>query len=320
MNRRPDVVFADRVSRMRLPEDEPGKRLNAALAEATRACSHLVFDGTVIRVELYHLRHAAGGTRVGWHRHPFTELTWVEGGPIDYGHGEQRITVRDGQCFLMPALTPHCWSAPEAPAVLHGFMLTVLPAADPGHSMASHLCETAAALGYRVPAVPGATDALRQAEQEAVRPDTLGVQAAAGFLRVGVVRLFRRVLAAVSIAEAPLPSALSRPPAALERAVAFITAHLAEPLDVPAVARHATLSTRQLDRLFHAVFDMPVGAFLVHTRLERARYLLGDSDLSIKQVAHACGFADPNYFSRVFRRRHGQSPGAYRSKGDTKPN
>jgi len=59
---------------------------------------------------------------------------------------------------------------------------------------------------------------------------------------------------------------------------------------------------------------MPTAAFLLHTRLERARYLLDDSDLSIKQIAHACGFADPNYFSRIFRQRHGQSPGAYRQR------
>ena len=313
---KPNVLFADSIRQLgKNTGDEASRELNASLAEATHSCSPIVFDGTIIRIELYHVRHFQAGDQVDWHRHPFTELTWVEGAPITYQHGEQMITVHDGECFFMPALTSHRWRVSAGNTVLHGFMLTVLPAADQQNSPASQLSAAAATLDYCLPVEQKAIDALRQAEEETLRGDDLGVEAAAGYLRAGLSRFFRLVAASVTTGEVPARDDLKTAPSVtLERAVAFITAHLSEPLDVSRVARHVQRSKRQLDRLFHEAFEMPVGAFILHTRLERARYLLGDSDLSIKQVAYRCGFPDPNYFTRIFRQRHGQTPGAYRQQ------
>lgn len=293
--------------------DDAGRQLNASLAQATAACGDITFDRTVIRIELYHLRQAAPHNRVDWHRHPFTELTWVEGGPIIYQHAEHTITLSDGELFFMPAFTPHCWHSSSGATALHGFMLTILPAADRHHSRVGQLPAAAAALGYRLPRLSAAADAFERAEAHAIHADDLGIEAAAGYLRAGLATVFRQIVAAVPADDAHLPLAdRSDTPAALEKAVAFITTHLAEPIDVAAVARHVHLSARQLDRLFHHALDMPAGAFVLHTRLERARYLLGHSQMPIKQIARACGFADPNYFSRIFRQRHRQSPSAYR--------
>ena len=50
-------------------------------------------------------------------------------------------------------------------------------------------------------------------------------------------------------------------------------------------------------------------------RLDRATTLLARSNLTITQVAGACGFADPLYFSRRFRAVHGIAPSAYRDNG-----
>ncbi len=41
--------------------------------------------------------------------------------------------------------------------------------------------------------------------------------------------------------------------------------------------------------------------YLNHTRLEHAKTLLKGYDLKVKEVAHACGFVDSNYFCRLFR-------------------
>lgn len=305
-------MFADRVGVMPTPRDQVGRHLNACLTKATQACGDIVFDGTVIRIELYHLKQAEPGSEMGWHRHPFTELTWVEGGPITYEHDEQSITLRDGEYFLMPPFTPHRWRTFTESTALHGFMLTLIPTTDRQDSLVPYLPAATAHLGYHLPCDPAAAAALEQAEEQAIRDDDLGTEAAAGYMRAGLARLFRRIVEAIVADTASAQRA--RPPAALEQAAAFIAANLAKPLDASAVARHVQLSTRHLDRLFHDAFDMPTAAFLLHTRLERARYLLDDSDLSIKQIARACGFADPNYFSRIFRQRHGQSPGAYRQR------
>jgi AraC family L-rhamnose operon regulatory protein RhaS len=310
MTQRSDVMFADRVDAMPTPGDQANRQLNAGLAKATQACGDVVFDGTVIRIELYHLKQAQAGSRMGWHRHPFTELTWVEGGPITYEQDEQSITLRDGDYFLMPPFIPHRWRTLSQSAALHGFMLTVMPKTERQDSLVPYLAAAAARLGHRLPSDRATAAALEQAEAQAIQGDALGIEAAAGYMRAGLAGLFRRIVEAIPADTASVQR--TGPPAAVERAAAFIASHLAEPIDVAAIASHVRLSTRQLDRLFHEAFDMPTGAYLLHTRLERARYLLSDSDLSIKQIARACGFAEPNYFSRIFRKRHGQSPGAYR--------
>ena len=54
---------------------------------------------------------------------------------------------------------------------------------------------------------------------------------------------------------------------------------------------------------------------LIHVRLEHARDLLANTDLSVAIVGDACGYPDPNYFARLFRRHEGVTPGGYRRPG-----
>jgi AraC family transcriptional regulator of arabinose operon len=61
---------------------------------------------------------------------------------------------------------------------------------------------------------------------------------------------------------------------------------------------------------------------LRRARVEEARRLLAAGDLSIKQVAIACGFASPYHFSKVFRRIDGLPPSQYQAsvlKGQGRP-
>src|SRR5262249_21940724 len=77
------------------------------------------------------------------------------------------------------------------------------------------------------------------------------------------------------------------------------------------------LSVAHFARGFKRTLGEPPNAYLTRLRLERARNLMLFSDLSLAEVARACGFADQAHFSRRFRQRTGQSPGAWRrEQGD----
>jgi AraC family transcriptional regulator, transcriptional activator of pobA len=80
-------------------------------------------------------------------------------------------------------------------------------------------------------------------------------------------------------------------------------AHYADALGVPAAA----LSRALAQVTGHATKDLVIERVM----LEAAR-LLRFTDLSVGEVAQRAGFADPLYFSRAFKRRHGVSPQAYR--------
>ncbi|HXH01785.1 MAG TPA: GlxA family transcriptional regulator [Candidatus Competibacteraceae bacterium] len=89
--------------------------------------------------------------------------------------------------------------------------------------------------------------------------------------------------------------------------------HLEDPLDSEALAALGGVSARQLERLFRVhLKDTPSGYYL-KLRLERARHLLKQSDMSVMEVAMACGFGSASSLSRAYRARYGLSPRQDRS-------
>ena len=52
----------------------------------------------------------------------------------------------------------------------------------------------------------------------------------------------------------------------------------------------------------------------MNQRLEHALHLLLTSDLPVAQVAEACGFGDPSYFGKTFRKKTGLTPTQYRHR------
>jgi transcriptional regulator GlxA family with amidase domain len=87
----------------------------------------------------------------------------------------------------------------------------------------------------------------------------------------------------------------------------------AEPLDVPALARIAHLCPEHFIRTFRATFGETPHRYLQRRRVERAMFLLRETDRSVTDVCLAVGFTSLGTFSRTFRDIIGQSPTAYRA-------
>ena len=92
----------------------------------------------------------------------------------------------------------------------------------------------------------------------------------------------------------------------------YIDTHFAEPLTRESVAQAFYISPNYLSHLFQKNGIMGFNEYLNHTRLEHARRLLKGYDLKVKEIAHACGFVDSNYFCRLFRKNTDRSPSEYR--------
>ena len=52
--------------------------------------------------------------------------------------------------------------------------------------------------------------------------------------------------------------------------------------------------------------------YLTSVRIEKAKELLTESDMSMKEICGACGYTDPNYFSRSFKKNVGVTPTEYK--------
>jgi AraC-like DNA-binding protein len=88
----------------------------------------------------------------------------------------------------------------------------------------------------------------------------------------------------------------------------------AEPLDIRAVAAVAHVSEAHFIRTFRSVFGETPHRYLQRRRVERAMFLLRETDRSITDVCFDVGFNSVGTFSRTFREIVGESPTAYRSQ------
>lgn len=98
----------------------------------------------------------------------------------------------------------------------------------------------------------------------------------------------------------------------VRRVLTYVQDHLADPMTLNDLARQAGMSVSQLSRLFRKMYQLSPMQYVIGQRIARASLLLGETTLSIKQVAAQTGFYDPYYFSRQFRRVLGLPPKAYR--------
>jgi AraC-like DNA-binding protein len=103
---------------------------------------------------------------------------------------------------------------------------------------------------------------------------------------------------------------------ALQHVLSHIEAHLDKRLSVGELAEVAGLSRAHFSRIFAASEGVPPAEFVLKKRLRRAAKLLTKTaDMPIKEVSALCGFDDPNYFSKVFRRLYGTNPSDFRTSG-----
>lgn len=86
-------------------------------------------------------------------------------------------------------------------------------------------------------------------------------------------------------------------------------------LDVPALARIASVSPAHFIRTFKATFGETPHRYLQRRRIERAMYLLRTTEASVTEICMTVGFTSLGTFSRTFREIVAESPTAHRSRG-----
>lgn len=86
-----------------------------------------------------------------------------------------------------------------------------------------------------------------------------------------------------------------------------------EPISPSELARMVGMSTRQLERLFRRYLNRSPKRYYMGLRLQRARNLLLQTEMTVINVALACGFTSPSHFSKCYRNHFGRTP--YRERG-----
>lgn len=92
----------------------------------------------------------------------------------------------------------------------------------------------------------------------------------------------------------------------------YIRKHYTSELSMQDVARAMNYSEAYFCKLFKQCFRVNFSAWLNEFRVEKAKEMLLNTRMSIREVSVACGYTDANYFARVFKRITGKTPSEYR--------
>jgi len=115
----------------------------------------------------------------------------------------------------------------------------------------------------------------------------------------------------------------SRPDASVEtimkEAELWLEAHLTEKIVLDRLVAHIGYGRSRFFALFKAHSGLTPVEWVTRKRIDRAKSLLKDTGLTVREIAARCGFSAAVFFARVFTRYVGQSPSSWRAQTARKP-
>lgn len=235
----------------------------------------------------------------GWHwaPPPLTDydLWWVLEGRGQITLGEKTFELRPGRCFVLKPATR--LSASQDPAFRLLVFAVHFEPLDPTHFPPFPL------KGQLVRDREFLEILARRCESFYQRGDETG--------RLQSVLLIQQILLHLwDELEQPLPSAADR---GLTEIIQTIRLEPGRRWKVEELAGQVGLSRSQFSRRFQKAAGTPPNAFLMQTRLDRAKHLLLETDMSIARIAEALGYQDIYFFSRQFKALTGFAPSELRN-------
>ncbi|MDD9268160.1 helix-turn-helix domain-containing protein [Paenibacillus sp. GCM10023248] len=248
------------------------------------------------------------------HTHSFFEICYVvQGEGVYYSDGvtyplragtlycskpESRHFIRsdEGMLLLFVALEPV--ASESSDAFLHDFQQVIsyphlfIPNAE--HTAPAHIWQALL---------------LQAADPESRYPETTR-QLAYSFVMSCLSLLLQISLTGDTVASA----AATELQGTLKRAKAYIQSHLTAKISLADVAQSLHVSERQLSRLMAEELGQSFPSVVKTERVKRAAYLLGFTDIPLKQIAEDTGFESIHYFTQVFTKEIGTPPSTFRKK------
>lgn len=94
----------------------------------------------------------------------------------------------------------------------------------------------------------------------------------------------------------------------------YIDAHPKENISIKTLSKLIFKSESQTNRIFKKNFSITPYEYILNNKISRAKLILQNSNISIKEISFMLGFSDEHYFSNIFKKKTGISPSAYKKK------
>ena|SRR5438445_632777 len=92
----------------------------------------------------------------------------------------------------------------------------------------------------------------------------------------------------------------------------YLDEHYPDEISIRELSQRAGCNPLKLQVGFRQMFDCPIYTYLTNLRMKTATELLTTTELSIKEIAVACGYNSGSDFTKLFKKHLGQSPKSYR--------
>jgi AraC-like DNA-binding protein len=260
---------------------------------------------------------------LGMHRNEGVEITFLERGSLAFGVDDQRYVLRPNDLTITRPWQPHCIGLPHVQAGRLHWVILDLNVRRPSQGWEwpdwvvlteEDLGELTSLLRHNEHPVWHGTPGLRQCFQEMVHlVASDDAEHNVSYLTVHLNKLLVLLLEMLAQSPLELDSSLS----GTERTVAlFLTDlkdQLCEPWSIESMAQSCGLGVTRFIHYCRQITNMTPAHYLTQSRLEGAiRLLETKPEMSVTQVALACGFSSSQYFSTVFKRHKQCSPREFR--------
>lgn len=99
-----------------------------------------------------------------------------------------------------------------------------------------------------------------------------------------------------------------------KKIIKYVNKHFDETVAIEEIESYCRYSRFYISRAFKEITGITIMAYLNNIRIENAKSLLQNSNLSISEIAENCGFVSQSYFGKVFRKSENMSPLEYKNK------
>ena len=256
-----------------------------------------------------HVRLLEAGAPMFPHEHGnMTEFVYMEKGSQNYSVGEQDFVVNQGEVFFTRSHETHCTgNSPEEVSALYYLIvdLSLVPKMNlfvfpEEYARVNEWIQNRGTRIFKAAAsLPGALDRLLKcfSMRKGLHFDT------------HIRNALSDVLIALSTPLTAEPREEAHP---IARSLRYIQEHLGEPISVADLPPLDEMSLSSYHKYFLQAMGVPPGEYILKKKIEKARALLSDTNLSVTEIAFQCGFSSSQYFATAFKRFCRMTPSQFR--------
>lgn len=123
-----------------------------------------------------------------------------------------------------------------------------------------------------------------------------------------------QLIAHCRMCDSGTPSPLRSAEGAIDQAKRLLTAQVAADADIPGVAAHLNMSYTNFRRIFRQTTGISPYQYVLRQRITRAKDLMLNTDLSVKEVSDRLNFNSPFHFSKTFKAKTGRAPSHFKQE------